>query len=195
MFTKLSRLRVTHVVHMTQIAHLDLWMLKEGSRLITKTHQKALNLYLYIPANSAHSPGILKGLIYGLLKKYKSHNSRPADFRRIVNLFYKRLQARGYLPKLLLPVFRKALSATTFSPSLHRSPSSTSSDISPMVHPVQWFEGYYKSENSKLRSKHRLRSATPNLRHCNIYFVRPRLGTPTCPLQPSLTVQEASLKP
>jgi hypothetical protein len=51
-------------------------------------------------------------LIYGLVKKYALQNPDPDDFKVIVNLLLKRLQARGYRAALLLPIFRAALEAT-----------------------------------------------------------------------------------
>jgi hypothetical protein len=111
-FTRLSRLKFTHESSPTEVPFLDLWIIKTKDGLRTKTHQKALNLYLYLPAASAHPPGVLKGLIYGLVKKYALQNPDPDDFKVIVNLLLKRLQARGYRAALLLPIFRAALEAT-----------------------------------------------------------------------------------
>jgi hypothetical protein len=41
-----------------------------SNRLIFETFQKAMNLYLYIPPNSAHPEGLLRGLIFGRLRAY-----------------------------------------------------------------------------------------------------------------------------
>jgi hypothetical protein len=112
-FTQKSRLRLTHTESTDKAAFLDLWILKNGSTVYTRTHQKALNLYLYVPANSAHPPGILKGLILGLIRKYHAQNPRPRDFKRIVKSLFTRLQARGYTASALEPVFRHALETVT----------------------------------------------------------------------------------
>lgn len=111
-FTRLSRLKFTHEQSLTKAPFLDLWIIKTENGLQTKTHQKALNLYLYLPAASAHPPGVLKGLIYGLVKKYAMQNPDPSDFKSIVNLLLQRLQCRGYRAAQLLPIFRAALEAT-----------------------------------------------------------------------------------
>lgn len=108
-FTRLSRLKFTHEQSLTEVPFLDLWIIKTGNGLRTKTHQKALNLYLYLPAASAHPPGVLKGLIYGLVKKYAMQNPDATDFKSIVNLLLQRLQSRGYRASKLLPIFRAAL--------------------------------------------------------------------------------------
>jgi hypothetical protein len=44
---------------------LDLNLNLQYSRIYTKTYQKEMNLYLYIPAHSAHPPSCLKGLMSG----------------------------------------------------------------------------------------------------------------------------------
>lgn len=111
-FTRLSRLKFTHERSMTEAPFLDLWIIKTDDGLRTKTHQKALNLYLYLPAASAHPPGVLKGLIYGLVKKYAMQNPDTNDFKSIVNLLLQRLQSRGYRASKLLPIFRAALEET-----------------------------------------------------------------------------------
>ena len=73
-----------------------------------KTHQKELNLYLYIPPHSAHPPGTLRSLIHGLLRKYWIQNTNPSDFRRITQLLFQRLCDRGHDPRHLLPLFTQA---------------------------------------------------------------------------------------
>ena len=73
-----------------------------------KTHQKELNLYLYIPPHSAHPPGTLRSLIHGLLRKYWIQNTNPSDFRHITQLLFQRLCNRGHDPKHLLPLFIQA---------------------------------------------------------------------------------------
>jgi hypothetical protein len=52
-----------------------------------KTFQKDLNLHLYIPAASAHSPDTLNGIIYGNLQRYWRHNTRHEDYVRMVQSF------------------------------------------------------------------------------------------------------------
>jgi hypothetical protein len=111
-----SKLKLTSEVHQREVAFLDLWICKQNRSFYTKTHQKKLNLYLYLPANSAHPPGVLKGLIKGLIQKYRLQNPRPRDFKKIVKLFYKRLTARGYKPSTLLPLFHDALDDKNTSP-------------------------------------------------------------------------------
>lgn len=65
-------------------------------RITTKTFQKPMNLYLYLPPNSAHPPGVLRSTVYGCLSRYWSQNSSVKDYQAIVRAFARRLIARGH---------------------------------------------------------------------------------------------------
>jgi hypothetical protein len=60
-------------------------------QLSFQTFQKDMNLYLYIPPTSAHSPNMIKGLIYGRLQSYKHTNSDVKDYVHFATLLAKRL--------------------------------------------------------------------------------------------------------
>jgi hypothetical protein len=49
----------------TSVVFLDLTLTIDGNRITSKTHQKEINLYLYIPPWSAHSRINVKGTIFG----------------------------------------------------------------------------------------------------------------------------------
>jgi hypothetical protein len=44
-----------------------------------KTYEKPTNLFLYIPPTSAHSPGVLKRIIFGNVHRYWYQNSNIDD--------------------------------------------------------------------------------------------------------------------
>jgi hypothetical protein len=79
-----------------------------GNRLIFETFQKSMNLYLYIPPNSAHPEGLLRGLIFGRLRAYWYQNTNKRNFVKMAQLLANRLFARGYSKKLLTPLFIEA---------------------------------------------------------------------------------------
>lgn len=64
--------------------------------IITTTYQKPINLYQYIPPHSAHSPKIMKGVVYSLLRQYRRQNSQESDYIHFVLLLFKRLVRRGW---------------------------------------------------------------------------------------------------
>ena len=70
-----------------------------------KTYEKPMNLHLYIPPSSAHPPGVLRSLIFGLLRKYYLQNSNQNDFIDITAKFFHRLLDRGHNPQKLYELF------------------------------------------------------------------------------------------
>jgi len=75
----------------------------------TGLYEKSLQLFLYIPASSAHPPGILPGVVYGTLFRIQTLCSDQSDRAQRTTAFYKRLLARGYQPSVLDPLFAKAI--------------------------------------------------------------------------------------
>ena len=85
---------------------LDLTLTIEGSRIVSRTYQKNLNLYLYLPPASAHPPGVLKGLIFGLIRRYHAQNTHREDYHRMVRLLYHRLLERGWNSLQISPIIQ-----------------------------------------------------------------------------------------
>ena len=98
---------------------LDLNIVLTPPHISFSTYQKPHNLYLYIPPNSAHPPGVIRSLIHGLLRRYWSQNTDPRSFQRITKLLFQRLLARGHSHENLLNLFLDA------SKSLHPRPYSS----------------------------------------------------------------------
>jgi len=86
---------------------LDLELELQNSTIITKTFQKKMNLYLYIPLLSAHPPSCLKGLITGELWRYWLQNN-TTDFGQVLCKFITRLTERGHTLDNLKPLFEQA---------------------------------------------------------------------------------------
>ena len=66
-------------------------------------------LYLYIPPNSSHAPGILTGLVYGQVLRIYQLCSLSKDINKELTAFYRRLLARGYHARQILPLLEKAI--------------------------------------------------------------------------------------
>jgi hypothetical protein len=49
------------------IDFMDLTIVIQGSRVTTTLFEKAMNLHLYSPPHSAHPPGVLPGLVLGMI--------------------------------------------------------------------------------------------------------------------------------
>ena len=94
----------------SSVDFLDLTLFIEGSKISSKTFQKKMNLYLYLPSSSAHPISCLKGTIYGLLSRYHAQNTYRDDYLYFVRLLYRRLLARGWERKLLREFFLESSS-------------------------------------------------------------------------------------
>jgi hypothetical protein len=79
-----------------------------SNHLTYETYQKSMNLYLYIPPNSAHPQGLLRGLIFGRMRAYWHQNTDKKNFVRMAKLLAQRLIARGYSKQVLTPLFIEA---------------------------------------------------------------------------------------
>eukprot|EP00957_Ditylum_brightwellii_P041784 3163883-Ditylum_brightwellii.AAC.1 len=64
-----------------------------------------MNLYLYIPPSSAHPAGMIKGLIYSAIRRYKRQNTDRKDYIEMVRLLYQRLRDFGWEEQQLYELF------------------------------------------------------------------------------------------
>jgi hypothetical protein len=89
---------------------LDLTIYK-GPRFATtgildiKLFQKDMNLYLYIPPDSYHTPATIKGFITTELQRYRINCSSEDNFISSKLKLYQRLLDRHYTPAFLDPIF------------------------------------------------------------------------------------------
>jgi hypothetical protein len=77
-------------------------------RISTKTFQKKMNLFLYIPPISSHSDTVLYGLIFGQLRRFWLQNTHTDDYIRCASAFQQNLVARGHDTEEVSKLFRLA---------------------------------------------------------------------------------------
>jgi hypothetical protein len=94
-----------------QFLDLDLTITPAGIQ--TKIYEKRMNLSLYLPPHSAHPPGVLRGLIIGMVKRIFHLTTFNSNKKIAVHRFYRRLLARGYQPAALMPIFDDAFLAAS----------------------------------------------------------------------------------
>ncbi len=92
----------------TSCVFMDMEISIEGSRLITRVYEKDLNLYLYLPPNSAHSKGVGTGLVFGQVLRYRRLSTYQTDADEKIKEFHQRLRARGHSNEKLIPLFKRA---------------------------------------------------------------------------------------
>jgi hypothetical protein len=102
------RWNVENLSHQTTFLDLEISII--NGVIKTKTFQKGMNLYLYIPPLSAHPKSCFKGLIMGETLRYWNQNSNKEDFINIMTSFISRLHARGHQPHQLIPMLQAAAS-------------------------------------------------------------------------------------
>lgn len=86
---------------------LDLTLTITNGIIVTRTFQKAMNLYLYIPPISAHPTSCFKGLIVGNFLRFRKQNT-DENFRNLIGDFAKHLIARGHTLTTIKSHFQKA---------------------------------------------------------------------------------------
>ena len=64
-----------------------------------------MNPYLYIPQHSAHPPGVLRGIIAGMIRRIYHLTTVETHFKTAIHSFYNRLHVQGYSAKTLIPIF------------------------------------------------------------------------------------------
>jgi hypothetical protein len=87
---------------------LNLQIDQTTQKITSSTYQKPLNLHLYLPQSSAHPPSVLKGLIYGNIRRFWIQNSKMSDYRLLVGNFFNHLMNQGHNSKGLHKLFLDA---------------------------------------------------------------------------------------
>ena len=143
---------------------LDLNLSISNGTISTTIYEKDLNLYLYIPPNSCHSKGVLKGLIYGMTYRAKHLNTNESDCIPFLVLCFNRLLARGYDHSQIKPIFCDAITdlfsskchATLPNLQLRSRPLFLHVPVNPADPPSSTFQQIFK------RSLHSTCNADPN---------------------------------
>ena len=100
--SELPNIKITCSYSRFELEFLDVVIYKSGPAwgsmqvLKARTHQKALNKYLYIPYSSFHHPGKFKSFMNAELIRYVVTNSDVWWFNCMVSKFTSRLLQWGY---------------------------------------------------------------------------------------------------
>ena len=91
------------------IDFLDVTLSIKNKRIETSLFEKELNLHLYLPPSSAHPPGVLKGLVHGMIYRIIRLTSDDNKQQEFIKAFYRRLLYRGYSHETVLPLFTESI--------------------------------------------------------------------------------------
>mgnify|MGYP001809584684 FL=1 len=128
----LPNINITHTCSKSQVDFLDLVVYKVrcaatgAYRLKVRTHQKALNRYLYIPYSSFHHKGVFKSFVHAELIRYVITNTEQCWYDNMVAKFSHRLLQRGY-PQQWISAQAAAVSFSDRDKYLQRSTHAPSS--------------------------------------------------------------------
>jgi len=92
-----------------EVIFLDLRISILNGHINTTIYEKPLNLHIYIQPHSCHSPGVLKGLVFGFAKRAKALCTTHEDHIPFMKKTFMRLLDRGHDPATLCHIFHKAL--------------------------------------------------------------------------------------
>jgi hypothetical protein len=92
---------------MVNFLDMTITLLPSG-RIKTRLYEKPLNLHLYLSPHSAHPPGLVSGLIHGMLYRILLLTTDCPDTHQDIRNFYSRLRNGGYARHQLLPLFQAA---------------------------------------------------------------------------------------
>ena len=94
---------------MTSVNFLDLTIsINKYRKIDTRTHQKTGNSYLYLPSTSAQPLRIIRGMTYGMIRKYDEQNSHRKHYIEITVLLFRRLATCRWDTTLLQRIFNNA---------------------------------------------------------------------------------------
>lgn len=105
-----GQLRWTCSTFAESVIFLDMTISIRNHRIHTTIYEKSLNLFLYIPPLSAHTPGLLSSLVRGFFFRLHRLCSDSTDRQSYISLLYTRLRRRGYDPHALRKVFLQSAS-------------------------------------------------------------------------------------
>lgn len=91
------------------INFMDISLFIRNGKINTCLYEKERNLHLYLPAHSAHPPGVLRSLIHGMIRRIFLLTTSSDDITNALRVFFSRLCARGYSPNQLQPLFITAI--------------------------------------------------------------------------------------
>ena len=91
------------------IDFMDLHLSIKDNQIQTTLYEKPTNLHLYIPPASCHPPGLLRGIVFGLVLRIFTLCSDRDDTKFRVEQFFHQLQRRGYHRNHILPLFQEAI--------------------------------------------------------------------------------------
>ena len=135
--TQLKPLQWTMTDVGKSVIFLDLHIRLNCSTFSTTIYEKKLNLHLYIPPHSCHSPGVLKGVIFGSVHRALNLNTDTSNIQPFLKKTFYRLWHRGHKHNNLKNIFLSAIESILYSfdkdnPPVTNHPPNNKNDLKPL---------------------------------------------------------------
>jgi hypothetical protein len=92
-----------------QVEFMDLTITLQDGKILTTLYEKPSSFHLYIPPHSCHPPGLLRGMVFGMMNRIHTLcTDKDAQKARAI-AFFRHLQRRGFQPHDLYPLFNRAI--------------------------------------------------------------------------------------
>jgi hypothetical protein len=110
------------------VDYMDLSLSIQNARITTTLYEKPSNHHLYIPPHSCHPPGLLGGMVFGMVNRLYTLVSDEASIKTSIITSFRHLQRRGYQPRDLHPLFQSAIKRSK-EKALHPPPAKDPADL------------------------------------------------------------------
>ena len=137
---------------------LDLTLRIDDHRIVTSLYEKPLNLHLYIPPNSSHTPSVRTGLVTGNIYRILRLTTERSAQLASLSKFYLHLLARGYKAKFINFAFQQAF--VRFARPRKKQKISTSSDDVVFLHLQYHPRDPHRKQLQRAFSDHLIRPQT-----------------------------------
>jgi hypothetical protein len=129
------------------VDYMDLSLSIKNARITTTLYEKPSNHHLYTPPHSCHPPGLLGGMVFGMVNRLYTLVSDEASIKTIIIASFRHLQRRGYQPRDLHPLFQSAIKRAKEN-ALHLPPVNDPADLQKL----QFFHIEYHPMNLPART-------------------------------------------
>jgi hypothetical protein len=112
-----------------EVDYMDLNIKIQDNMIVTSLFEKASSHHLYIPPHSSYPPGLLPGMVHGMLYRIHTLCTNDEDKRCRIIQFFRHLQVRGYSPTTLRPLLSEAITRATSHTKIPSMPWDTNDEM------------------------------------------------------------------
>ena len=100
-----------------KVDFMDLSLSISEGKIATSLYEKPSNRHLYIPSHSCHPPGMISGVVHGMVRRIMRLCSNQSDQEQRIRRFVLHLRARGHHMEQILPLVNAAIAKVRYKAS------------------------------------------------------------------------------